>query len=97
MIKECPVILNNSAVTVVQYDNVKIQFPSIQKKVKTVFVKYENGKYEIVEKTEPVMVTEEKEVFFKKPQRKLLKQEIQMDELVESENIPENNVVADAE
>jgi len=52
MTKECPVILNNKAVTVVRFDNIEIQFPSINKDAKTVFVKHEDGKYTIVENIE---------------------------------------------
>lgn len=51
MIKECSVLLNNEAVTVVKYDDdITIQFPSINRKAKTVFVKYEDGEYSIVDK-----------------------------------------------
>ena len=49
MVKECLVILNNEAVTVVKYDETNIQFPSIKKDAKKVFVNYENGKYSIVD------------------------------------------------
>lgn len=52
MTKECRVILNNDAVTVVKFDNKEIQFPSIHKKVNTVFVKVDNGTYSIVDKME---------------------------------------------
>lgn len=52
MTKQCPVILNNKAVTVVKFDNIEIQFPSIHKDAKTVFVKFEDGKYTIVENIE---------------------------------------------
>ena len=48
MIKECLVTLNNEVITVVKYDNKYIQFPSIQKDVKKIFVDYTNGKYTIV-------------------------------------------------
>lgn len=54
MVKECLVILNNEAVTVVRYDDIDIQFPSIYKDVKTVFVKYENGKYSIVDEKDAI-------------------------------------------
>ena len=50
MIKICPVILNNEAVTVAKYGDTKIQFPSIKKDEKTVIVKHEDGKYEIIDK-----------------------------------------------
>jgi hypothetical protein len=50
MTKECKVTLNNEAVTVVQFDGIEVQFPSIRKNDKTVFVKYEDGNYSIVDK-----------------------------------------------
>lgn len=52
MIKECKVVLHNQYVTVVEYDGAKIQFPSVGKKVDTVYVKCENNKYSIVPKGE---------------------------------------------
>ena len=52
MTKECEVILNNDAVTVVKFDGKEIQFPSIHKNAKTVFVKVDNGTYSIVGKME---------------------------------------------
>lgn len=51
MVKECLVILNNEAVTVVRYDDIDIQLPSIHKDAKTVFVNYENGRYSIVDES----------------------------------------------
>jgi len=48
MTKECEVILNNKAVTVVKFDGKEIQFPSIHRNAKTVFVKFDNGSYSIV-------------------------------------------------
>lgn len=50
MTKECRVILNNDAVTVVKFDGNEIQFPSIHKNAKTVLVKTDNGSYFIVDK-----------------------------------------------
>ena len=59
MIKECPVIENNDAVTVVRFDGNDIQFPSVgQEGAKTLNVKFENGKYSIVdhaEETDPIV------------------------------------------
>lgn len=49
MVKECFVKLNNDAVTVVTYDGIDIQFPSIHKDDKTVCVNYEDGRYSIVD------------------------------------------------
>lgn len=60
MIKECPVIINNDAVTVVRFEDTDVQFPSIHKDVKKVNVKYDNGKYSIAYqevKAEPVKET----------------------------------------
>lgn len=53
MTKECPVILNNSATTVVKYGEVMVQFPSIHRDATTVFVKNDNGAYSIVDSMEP--------------------------------------------
>ena len=50
MVKECPVLVNNDQVTVVKFNNTDVQFPSIKKNCKSVFVNFENGKYSIVEK-----------------------------------------------
>ena len=50
MVKECTIKLNNDAATVATYDDVDVQFPSIHKDAKTVFVNYEDGKYTIVDK-----------------------------------------------
>jgi hypothetical protein len=49
MVKECLVILNNDLVTVARFDDKDIQFPSVRKDVKKVFVNYENGRYSIVD------------------------------------------------
>lgn len=49
MIKECNITINNEEVTVVEFGDVKIQFPSIKKEAKSIFVEYDNGKYSIVE------------------------------------------------
>lgn len=81
MTKQCPVILNNKAVTVVGFDDIEIQFPSVNKDVKTVFVKYENGKYTIVENIE-----EEKVVIShkKRNQKKTTVEDETADEAVET-------------
>lgn len=50
MIKECPITINNEAVTVCMYDDVAIQFPSVHDTKKTfLMVEYKNGHYNIVE------------------------------------------------
>lgn len=49
MVKECLVVLNNDVVTVARYGNIDVQFPSIHKDVKKVFVSCDDGKYSIVD------------------------------------------------
>lgn len=49
MVKDCRVILNNEAVTVVRFDNIDIQFPSIHKESKYVRVLFKDGKYKVVD------------------------------------------------
>lgn len=53
MTKECPVIMNNAAVTVVKFGDTKVQFPAIGDGVKTVKVKFVKGRYILAEKSEP--------------------------------------------
>lgn len=61
MTKECKVILNNSAVTVVKFGEVEVQLPSIQRDAKKVFVKFENDRYAVVDKLdEPEVQTKKK-------------------------------------
>ena len=55
MIKECPVIMNNEAVTVVRFNGIDIQFPSVgQENIKFLNVKFENGKYSITDDKEEI-------------------------------------------
>lgn len=63
MVKNCPVILNNDAVTVIEFDGVKVQLPSINKDAEKVCVSFENGRYEIVSESKNITseITEEKE------------------------------------
>lgn len=49
MIKNCSVIVNNEAVTVVVFDGKEVQLPSIKREARKVFVKFENGIYEVVD------------------------------------------------
>lgn len=49
MIKECPITINNEAVTVAKFGETSVQFPSIHRDAKTVFVSYENDRYKIVD------------------------------------------------
>lgn len=52
MIKECEVKSNNDYCTVVKYDDTYVQIPSIGRDKKTVFVKYEDDRYIVVDKPE---------------------------------------------
>ncbi len=52
MIKECKVILHNSAVTVIEYDGNKIQLPSVQNCEKSICVKFIDNKYSVVSREE---------------------------------------------
>ena len=45
MVKQCNVILNNEAVTVVRFGDVSVQLPAIGVDAKSIWVAYENGKY----------------------------------------------------
>ena len=47
MLKECKVLLNNEYVTVIQYDDFKVQIPAIGRKASTVKVK-DDGSYIVV-------------------------------------------------
>ncbi len=61
MTKECTVLLNNSAVTVVKFGEVEVQLPSIQRDAKKIFVKFENDRYAVVDKLdEPEVQTKKK-------------------------------------
>lgn len=63
MIKDCNVLINNDAVTVVRFDGVDVQLPSIHRSAKTIRVCYANGKYSVVDddyKEPELLVAEEK-------------------------------------
>ena len=49
MVKTCSVILNNDAVTVINYDGIEVQIPSIRRNVKSVKVLYKDNKYIVVD------------------------------------------------
>lgn len=88
MIKECPVIENNDAVTVVKFGNTDVQFSSIAKDAKTVKVKYDNGKYSIVnheEETDSIVdesvdATDQAKIDIKKNKKTIKKK---LDDVVE--------------
>lgn len=49
MIKNCRVLINNDAVTAFEYDGVEVQIPSIKREARFVKVKFDNGKYTVVD------------------------------------------------
>lgn len=50
MIKQCPVIINNGAVTVIKFGDIDVQLTYCNKKdIKTLNVKFENGQYSIID------------------------------------------------
>lgn len=48
MINECEVLINNDFVTVVRFDDIEVQLPSIHRNAKTVRVMNTGGKYIVV-------------------------------------------------
>lgn len=70
MTKKCPVIMSNEAVTVARYDGIDIQFPSVGKDVKTVFVNKDgDGYYRIADDIETEVVDAETPDEAEKPDR----------------------------
>lgn len=53
MIQEVEVVLNNDVVTVVKYGDIFVQFPSIHRQAKTIYVQYKWGQYSIIEDYTP--------------------------------------------
>lgn len=49
MLKRCKVLLNNDAVTVIDFDGKKVQLPAIKRKAIEVNVVFENGRYSVVD------------------------------------------------
>ncbi len=62
MVKNCRILINNDAVTVVDFDGVEVQLPSIQREARFVKVCATNGVYSVVDDSyiEPVMEVTEK-------------------------------------
>lgn len=82
MTKLCPVILNNEAVTVVKFNNIEVQLPSIHKDVKNIYVKYDNDRYAIVENIEEY---EKKEVVISHKKRNQKKTTVENITVAETE------------
>lgn len=83
MIKECNVILQNKLLTVVVYDNKKVQLPTNPKTLgqRTVFVKFENGIYSIVEQSDF-----EKEKIIKNKLKKSTENKSKIEDVINTEN-----------
>lgn len=90
MVKECLVKLNNDAVTVVRFGDTDIQFPSIHKDAKTVFVSYEDGKYSIVDKNYKPKSAD-------KPRKKGTDKKTTIDESVEEKEVITDTTVTETE
>lgn len=48
MVKNCRVLINNEAVTVIEYDGVLVQIPAIHREAKNINVILQNGRYIVV-------------------------------------------------
>lgn len=84
MIKECRVIRNNEAYTLVSFDDIEIQFPPIKKDKEKVFVSYENGRYIIVDEDNLDDITNKSKR--KNYKKKTVSQKESDEDLVESLN-----------
>jgi hypothetical protein len=82
MVKECRVILNNDCVTVVVVDGVEVQFPSIRRNAKTVYVKSDSGKYSIVDELTESNNTAEEKVVASRARKKYSKKTTVEDETI---------------
>ncbi len=62
MVKNCRVLINNEAVTVIEYDGVLVQIPAIHREARYVNVILQNGRYIVVDDDykEPVASVTEK-------------------------------------
>lgn len=83
MIKECKVILCNQAVTVVLFDGVEVQLPSVKQVTSTAYVKLENDNYTIVSKEE--YEASKKPIIRRKEKAKVFSEETLEEIKVESE------------
>ena len=45
MVKKCKVLINNSAVTVIDYEGIKVQIPSVGRSADYINIIFENGHY----------------------------------------------------
>ena len=64
--KDCRVLINNEAVTVIDYDGKKVQLPSIHREAKTVKVISQNGKYTVVDENYKETIKQEIPEFSKR-------------------------------
>lgn len=87
MTRQCPVILNNSVVTVVKYGDKEIQFSALKRDVDTVYVEYKNGKYKVIDKPEEEL-----------RRNNLVKKELKIENTaLESDDEPALDDISDAE
>lgn len=83
MIKNCNILINNDAVTVVRFNDVDVQLPSIHRSAKTVRVCYSDGKYFVVD--DGYIEPEFSEVEKKPMKRRAKKTTIEMREILDAE------------
>lgn len=70
MVKNCRVLINNEAVTVIEYDGVLVQIPAINREAKNVNVILQNGRYIVVNDDYKEPVTDVAEKLKKKANKK---------------------------
>lgn len=92
MIKNCRVLINNEAVTVIDYDGVQVQIPSINREAQFVNVTFKNGHYTVVDDS----YTEIEPVIDEKPKKKANKKTT-VDENAKNESVAELEQLIDGE
>lgn len=89
MVKNCRVLINNEAVTVIEYDGVLVQIPAIHRKARNVNVILQNGRYIVVDddyKDSVASVTE-------KPKKKANKKTTIDESANETPNVADESLV----
>lgn len=78
LVKRCKVISNNGKISIVQFDDVKVQIPNCNDDV--AYIKFENGKYYVSSKEDFEKLNTDK----KKKQNK--KETVETEEKIEEQN-----------
>ena len=79
MVKQCPVLLNNRAVTVFRFDDIEVQAPAIKREARFVMVKFDGAHYTVVadDYVEQPIVNEHITAKKKKAEKKTTKEEVE--------------------